>query len=109
MKRTKWIAKLIEKITDGDTPNNYQFYCYGKEVIMTSGTEDYTSVNVKGKNEYGRMDYIMQFSLDFLTYECVIEYMEYPEYLDAVKSALKKLYSHSWLIVDNQEDECDII
>lgn len=104
MKRTKWIAKLIEKITDGDTPNNYQFYCYGKEVIMTSGTEDYTSVDVKEKNEYGRMDYIMQFSLDFWTYECVIEYMECPEYLDAVKSALKNLYSRNWTFIDDQDE-----
>ena len=104
MKRTKWIAKLIEKITDGDTPNDYQFYCYGKEVIMQSGTEDYTSVDVRGKDERGRMDYIMQFSLDFWTYECVIEYMEYPEYLDAVKSALKKLYARNWTFTDNQDD-----
>lgn len=104
MKRTKWIEKLIEKITDGDTPNDYQFYCYGKEVIMQSGTEDYTSVDVRGKDERGRMDYIMQFSLDFWTYECVIEYMEYPEYLDAVKSALKKLYARNWTFTDNQDD-----
>ena len=104
MKRTKWIAKLIAKITDGDTPNDYQFYCYGKEVIMQSGTEDYTSVDVKGKNEYGRMDYIMQFSLDFLTYECVIDWVEYPEYLDALKSALKNLYSRNWTFIDNQDD-----
>ena len=95
MKRTKWIEKLIEKITDGDTPNDYQFYCYGKEVIMQSGTEDYTSVDVRGKDERGRMDYIMQFSL---------EYMEYPEYLDAVKSALKKLYARNWTFTDNQDD-----
>lgn len=104
MKRTKWIAKLIEKITDGDTPNNYQFYCYGKEVIMTSGTEDYTSVDVKEKNEYGRMDYIMQFSLDFWTYECVVEYVKYPEYLTAIKSALKNLYSRNWTFIDDQDD-----
>ena len=104
MKRTKWIEKLIEKITDGDTPNDYQFYCYGKEVIMQSGTEDYTSVDVRGKDERGRMDYIMQFSLDFWTYECVIEYMEYPEYLDAVKKKKKKLYARNWTFTDNQDD-----
>lgn len=104
MKRTKWIEKLIGKITDGDTPNNYQFYCYGKEVIMQSGTEDYTSIDVRGKDERGRMDYIMQFSLDFWTYECVIEYMEYPEYLTAVKSALKNLYARNWTFIDNQDD-----
>lgn len=104
MKRTKWIEKLVDKITDGDTLNNNQFYCYGKEVIMQSGTEDYTSVNVRGKDERGKMDYIMQFSLDFLTYECVIEYMEYPEYLDAIKSALKNLYSRNWTFIDNQDD-----
>lgn len=99
MKRTKWIAKLIEKITDGDTPNDYQFYCYGKEVIMQSGTEDYVSVFVNEKHKT-----IMDFSLDFWTYECVVDYVEYPEYLTAIKSALKNLYSRNWTFIDDQDD-----
>lgn len=99
MKRTKWIAKLIEKITDGDTLNNDQFYYYGKEVIMQSGTEDYVSVFVNEKHKT-----IMDFSLDFWTYECVVDYVEYPEYLTAIKSALKNLYSRNWTFIDNQDN-----
>lgn len=100
-KNTKWIERLLDKITDGcKTTNNENFSYYGKEVTLQSGTEAYVSVLVNEKHNT-----IMDFSLDFWTHECVIDWVEYPEYLDAIKSALRKLYYRNWTFINNMEEE----
>jgi hypothetical protein len=37
-KKYNWLARLIDKVTKADCPNNDSFYYYGRNVVLSSGT-----------------------------------------------------------------------
>ena len=90
--KMKCLPRLLEKITNTNTPNNSEFTYYGYRVLMSSGTTDYTSVTIEDRYSNN----ILDFSIDFLTLECNIErYCDY-DMRDSLVNALKKLYNGKW-------------
>lgn len=86
--KMKCLPRLLDKITNTNTPNNSEFTYYGYRVLMLSGTPDYTSVTIEDRCSNN----ILDFSIDFLTLECNIErYCDY-DMRDSLVNALKKLY-----------------
>lgn len=82
------LNKLIEKITNTNTSNNCEFDYYGYHITMLSGTIDYTDVTIQNKDK----NVILQFTLDFLTKECVIENYEDYDLRDSLVNELNELY-----------------
>ena len=82
------LNKLIEKITNINTSNNCEFDYYGYHITMLSGTIDYTDVTIQNKNK----NVILEFTMDFLTKECVIENYEDYDLRDSLVNTLNELY-----------------
>lgn len=87
-KKITRLNKLIEKITNTNTSNNCEFDYYGYHITMLSGTIDYTDVTIQNKDK----NVILQFTLDFLTKECVIENYEDYDLRDSLVNTLNELY-----------------
>lgn len=87
-KKITRLNKLIEKITNTNTSNNCEFDYYGYHITMLSGTTDYTDVTIQNKDK----NVILQFTLDFLTKECVIENYEDYDLRDSLVNTLNELY-----------------
>lgn len=98
------LNKLIEKITNTNTSNNCEFDYYGYHITMLSGTIDYTDVTIQNKNK----NVILQFTLDFLTKECVIENYEDYDLRDSLVNTLNELYYGTMRFTDPViEEELD--
>lgn len=91
-KTYKWLARLIDKITKSDCPNNNFFLYYGREVNLQSGTRDYVSVTISEDDRGWKVNQI-SFSFDFWTKELVFTgYNNYDE-RDAIINAFKEIYN----------------
>ena len=92
-KSYKWLARLIDKITETDCPNNNYFWYYGHEVILQSGTRDYVDVLISEDDRGWRKEQI-SFSFDFwikdLCFQCYNNFDE----RDAIIKAFRKYYGH---------------
>lgn len=98
-KNYKWLARLIDKITSADCPNNNHFRYYGREVDLQSGMRNYVSVCVNdGKNT-------IDFSFDFLTKELTLESYESYAERDAIIKALKSWYNKIYINNDAPYEE----
>ena len=98
------LNKLIEKITNTNTSNNAEFDYYGYHITMLSGTIDYTNVTIQNKSK----NVILQFTLDFLTKECDIEYYEDYNLRDSLVNTLNELYYGTMRFTDPViEEELD--
>ena len=98
------LNKLIEKITNTNTSNNVEFDYYGYHITMLSGTIDYTNVTIQNKSK----NVILQFTLDFLTKECDIEYYEDYNLRDSLVNTLNELYYGTMRFTDPViEEELD--
>lgn len=90
-KSYKWLARLIDKITKTDCPNNNYFWYYGREINLQSGTRDYVSVTIAEDDRGWRKNQI-EFNFDFWTKELDFEdYNDYDE-RDAIIKAFKSIY-----------------
>lgn len=90
-KSYKWLARLIDKITKTDCPNNNYFWYYGREINLQSGTRDYVSVTIAEDDRGWRKNQI-EFNFDFWTKELDFEcYNNYDE-RDAIIKAFKSIY-----------------
>lgn len=88
-KKYNWLARLIDRITKSEQPNNDYFEYYNHRVTLQSGTRDYVDVTVSD------MDYRNQisFSFDYWTKElCFESYNDYDE-RDAIIKAFKCIYN----------------
>lgn len=100
----RFLPRLLDKITNTDTPNNSEFTYYGYHVTMLSGMQDYTNVEIKDKKNKT----ILHFDLDFLTLECVLESYDSYELRDALIDAIKQLYGNKMHFFDPTiEDELE--
>ena len=98
------LNKLIEMITYTNTSNNAEFDYYGYHITMLSGTIDYTNVTIQNKSK----NVILQFTLDFLTKECDIEYYEDYNLRDSLVNTLNELYYGTMRFTDPViEEELD--
>lgn len=82
------LPRLLDKITNTNTSNNCEFDYYGYHITMLSGTIDYTDVTIQNKDKHT----ILQFTLDFLIKECVLENYEDYDLRDSLVNALNELY-----------------
>lgn len=98
-KNYKWIARLIDKITKTDCPNNNHFYFYGREVNLQSGMGDYMDVYVTN----GRSS--INFNFDFFTKDLCLESYENYEQRDAIIKAFRSIYSRVNIDLDQPWDE----
>lgn len=72
----KWIYRLIDKITQSDSPNNNDFTFYGHHINQSSGKVDYTSVTIWEDTQYRHE--LADFSFDYWTKELHFEsYRDY--------------------------------
>ena len=98
-KTSKWLSRLIDKITQADCPNNNYFKYYGRDVSMMSGTPDYTSVTINDSGSH------ICFNFDFWTKElCIESYADYDQ-RDTIINSFKKLYRHVNIIHDAPWEE----
>lgn len=89
-KKYNWLARLIDRITKSEQPNNDYFEYYNHRVTLQSGTRDYVSVWIE--------DMGIEFSFDFWTKRlCFTSYNDYDE-RDAIIKTFRRFY-------DNQFDE----
>ena len=92
-KSYNWLARLIDKITKDDCPNNNYFRYYGREIDLSSGTRDYVSVTVSETDNGGWHCNQISFSFDYWTKELVFDaYNNYDE-RDAIASAFRHIYN----------------
>ena len=93
-KSYKWLARLVDKITKTDCPNNNYFGYYGHIVTLSSGTRDYVSVTI-AENDRGWQKNQIEFNFDFWTkkldFECYNDYDE----RDAIIKAFKSIYGRN--------------
>lgn len=94
-KTYKWLARLIDKITNKDCPNNNYFWYYGHEVILQSGTRDYVSVTIAEDDRGWRKNQI-SFSFDYWTKELVFDSYNNYEERDTIIRAFKSIYNDGW-------------
>lgn len=98
------LNQLIGKITNTNTSNNAEFDYYGYHITMLSGTIDYTNVTIQNKSK----NVILQFTLDFLTKECDIEYYEDYNLRDSLVNTLNEFYYGTMRFFDQAlEEELD--
>ena len=98
-KNYKWIARLIDKITKTDCPNNNHFYFYGREVNLQSGMSDYMDVYVTDDRSS------INFNFDFFTKDLCLESYENYEQRDAIIKAFRSIYSRVNIDLDQPWDE----
>lgn len=90
-KSYKWLARLVDKITKSDCPNNNYFTYYGREINLQSGTRGYVSVTI-AEDDRGWPKNQIEFNFDFWTKELDFEcYNNYDE-RDAIIKAFKSIY-----------------
>lgn len=90
-KSYKWLARLVDKITKNDCPNNNYFRYYGHIITLSSGTRDYVSVTIAEYDRGWERNQI-EFNFDFWTKELNFEcYNDYDE-RDAIIKAFKSIY-----------------
>lgn len=97
----RFLPRLLDKITNTDTPNNSEFTYYGYHVTMLSGMQDYTNVEIKDKKNKT----ILSFDLDFLTLECVIDSYDSYQMRDALIDAVKHIYGNKMYFFDPALEE----
>ena len=89
-KKYNWLARLVNKVTMKDQPNNDYFMYYGHRVTLQSGTRDYVDVHTSDQDN----DNQINFTFDFWTYDLVFfQYNNYDE-RDTIIKAFKKYYGH---------------
>jgi len=115
--RTKYINRLIGRITASSQSNNDSFDFYGHHIDLQSGTTDYVSATIyRTADPYSgetvalaspkslllghlqvslnRSRSIAIFSFDFWTKELCIEYAESEEISKAIATAFRNIYGH---------------
>jgi len=115
--RTKYINRLIGRITASSQSNNDSFDFYGHHIDLQSGTTDYVSATIyRTADPYSgetvalaspkslllghlqvslnRSRSIAIFSFDFWTKELCIEYAESEEISKAIATAFRDIYGH---------------
>ena len=98
-KSNKWLARLVDKITKTDCPNNNYFLYYGHIVTLSSGTRDYVSVTI-AEDDRGWQKNQIEFNFDFWTKELDFEcYNDYDE-RDAIIKAFKSIYGGNNISVE---------
>lgn len=104
-KSYKWLARLVDKITKKDSPNNNYFWYYGREVTLQSGTRDYVDVTIAEVYGGGWHKNEICFTFDFWTRDlCFNSYNSYEE-RDAIIKAFRKYYDDRWDSVTVEYDE----
>ncbi len=86
----KWIDRLVDKITKTEAPLNNEFDYYGRRIIQSSGTPDYTAVTIWDDNS--RYGDLASFSFGFLTKNLHFEGYENDDIREAIVMAFVKLY-----------------
>lgn len=98
-KSYKWLARLVDKITKSDCPNNNYFRYYGHIITLSSGTRDYVSVTIAEYDRGWERNQI-EFNFDFWTKELDFEaYNNYDE-RDAIIKAFKSIYGGNNISVE---------
>jgi len=91
--RTKYINRLIGRITVSNQSNNDSFDFYGHHIDLQSGTTDYVSATIyRTADPYSGET--AAFCFDFWTKELCIEYAESEEISKAIISAFRNIYGH---------------
>ena len=91
-KKYNWLARLIDRITKSEQPNNDYFEYYNHRVTLQSGTRDYVSVTVSDMDYHNQIS----FSFDYWTKKLCFEgYNDYDE-RDAIIKAFKRIYNDGW-------------
>jgi len=89
--RTKYITRLIGRITASSQSNNDSFDFYGHHIDLQSGTTDYVSVTIyRTADPYSGET--AAFSFDYWTKELCIEYVESEEISKAIATAFRNIY-----------------
>lgn len=91
--RTKYITRLIGRITASSQSNNDSFDFYGHHIDLQSGTTDYVSATIYRTNDPYSGE-IADFSFDYWTKELCIEYAESEEISKAIATAFRNIYGH---------------
>lgn len=98
-KSYKWLARLVDKITKTNCPNNNYFWYYGHIVTLSSGTRDYVSVTI-AEDDRGWQKNQIEFNFDFWTKELVFEYYNDYDERDAIIKAFKSIYGRNNISVE---------
>jgi len=89
--RTKYINRLIGRITASSQSNNDSFDFYGHHIDLQSGTTDYVSATIyRTTDPYSGET--AAFSFDYWTKELCIEYVESEEISKAIATAFRNIY-----------------
>jgi len=91
--RTKYITRLIGRITASSQSNNDSFDFYGHRIDLQSGTTDYVSATIYRPTDPYSGE-IADFSFDYWTKELCIEYTESEELSNAIIAAFRNIYGH---------------
>lgn len=103
-KTYKWLARLIDKITKSDCPNNNFFLYYGREVNLQSGTRDYVSVTIS-EDDGGWHRNEISFNFDFYYKELNLESYSCWNERDAIINAFRSIYGRIVIGFDSPWDE----
>ena len=96
-KKYNWLARLIDRITKKEQPNNDYFEYYNHLVTLQSGTRDFVDVYISDRDYCNQIN----FSFDYWTYDLAFfSYNDYDE-RDAIIKAFRKFYGE----IDIKYDE----
>lgn len=98
-KKYNWLARLINKVTKADCPNNDSFYYYGRNVNLSSGTRGFVDVTI-----YDGQSQIC-FNFDFWTKELCLECYETYSQRDIIIKAFRQIYDCQFERVTIASDE----
>lgn len=91
--RTKYIKRLIGRITASSQSSNDSFVFYGHRVDLQSGTHDYVSVTIYNTVDPYKGE-VANFNFDFLTKDLCIEYAENENIGKVIEKGFKEIYGH---------------
>lgn len=98
-KNYNWLARLIDRITKTDCPNNNCFSYYGREVVLSSGTRDFVDVTIYDGHSQ------ICFNFDFWTKELCLESYENYRQRDVIIEAFHRIYDDRFERVSIAADE----